>query len=99
MEPKIHASGYVPNPHYSREDWDEVSDNPELTEEQLGQARPLAETMPALVEAARRRGPQKKPTKTQITLRIDRRVIDHFRAQGPGWQARMNDALLKSAGL
>jgi len=26
-------------------------------------------------------------------LRLDRAVLDHFRAGGPGWQTRINDAL------
>ena len=29
----------------------------------------------------------------QVTLRIDRAVLDHFQADGPGWQDRINDAL------
>ncbi len=100
MKAEKKASDYVPNPHYSQEDWDEVSDNPELTDEQLAQARPLAETRPELVEAIRRgRGPQKAPTKTQVTLRLDRRVLDHFKADGEGWQRRINEALIKAAGL
>jgi uncharacterized protein (DUF4415 family) len=27
-----------------------------------------------------------------VTLRLDRDVIEAFRAQGSGWQTRMNDA-------
>ncbi len=37
-------------------------------------------------------------TKEQVTLRIDRDVLDHFQADGPGWQDRINDALRKAAG-
>jgi uncharacterized protein (DUF4415 family) len=33
-----------------------------------------------------------------VTLRIDRDVLDHFQADGPGWQDRINDALRKAAG-
>jgi uncharacterized protein (DUF4415 family) len=29
----------------------------------------------------------------QVTLRIDRAVLDHFQADGPGWQDRINEAL------
>jgi uncharacterized protein (DUF4415 family) len=28
-----------------------------------------------------------------VSLRIDREVLDHFQADGPGWQDRINDAL------
>lgn len=33
------------------------------------------------------------PRKKQITLRLDRDVIEWFKAQGPGYQTRMNAAL------
>lgn len=48
----------------------------------------------------RRRGrpPLDRP-KEAIKLRIDPEVLDHFKASGPGWQTRMNDALRKAAGL
>lgn len=36
--------------------------------------------------------------KEQVTLRIDRDVLDHFQADGPGWQDRINEALRKIAG-
>ncbi len=46
--------------------------------------------------------PAKKPAipsaKEQVTLRIDRDVLDHFQEGGPGWQDRINDALRKAAG-
>jgi uncharacterized protein (DUF4415 family) len=44
----------------------------------------------------------KKPAvpgaKEQISLRIDRDVLDYFQENGPGWQDRINDALRKIAG-
>ena len=42
------------------------------------------------------RGPQKTPTKQQVTLRLDRDVVERFRSTGPGWQGRINDALRKT---
>ena len=48
----------------------------------------------ATISAIRRtRGPNKKPTKEQVAIRLDREVLDAFRADGPGWQTRMNAAL------
>jgi uncharacterized protein (DUF4415 family) len=38
-------------------------------------------------------------TKEQVSLRIDRDVLDHFQEGGPGWQDRINEALRKAAGL
>jgi uncharacterized protein (DUF4415 family) len=45
------------------------------------------------------RGPQKTPTKQQVTLRLDRDVLSHFRAKGAGWQSRINKTLRKAVGL
>jgi uncharacterized protein (DUF4415 family) len=42
------------------------------------------------LKAGRRKG---SGTKELVTLRIDRDILDHFRAGGPGWQTRLNDAL------
>jgi len=46
--------------------------------------------------------PAEKPAvpgaKEQVTLRIDRDVLDYFQADGPGWQERINQALRKAAG-
>ena len=36
--------------------------------------------------------------KELVSLRIDQDVLEHFRADGPGWQDRINDALRKAAG-
>lgn len=48
----------------------------------------------------RRRGrPHSASPRQQVTLRLDARVIETFRATGPGWQSRINEALLKAAGL
>ena len=46
------------------------------------------------------RGRPKAPeTKVSTTLRLDPEVIAHFKAEGPGWQSRINEALRKAAGL
>jgi uncharacterized protein (DUF4415 family) len=36
-------------------------------------------------------------TKEQVTLRIDREILDYFQADGPGWQDRIVDALRAAA--
>ncbi len=88
---------FVPGRGYAKADWDEVSDNPELTDDELAKGRPFAEALPELAEslnrALRRRGPQKAPTKELISLRLDRDTLQAYRATGPGWQSRINDAL------
>jgi len=37
-------------------------------------------------------------TRETVSLRIDRDVLDHFQADGPGWQERINAALRRAAG-
>lgn len=42
---------------------------------------------------ARRGGRPRGSDKEQVTLRIDKDVLDRFRAGGAGWQTRINEAL------
>jgi uncharacterized protein (DUF4415 family) len=37
--------------------------------------------------------PKGTGTREMVTLRLDKAVLAHFRAGGPGWQTRLNDAL------
>ena len=71
-------------------------DIPEFTMEAFKNARPLSD-FPELAEAMRRargeRGPQIAPVKQRVGLRLDAEIVSHFRASGPGWQARINDIL------
>lgn len=70
----------------------------ELTADDFRRFRPSRE-FPELAEAFERargqRGPQKAPTKERVGLRLDREVIEHFRATGRGWQSRINDILVE----
>ena len=70
-------------------------DSPPLSRADMAKLRPAAEVLaPQVIAAFRRgRGPQKSPTKRQVTLRLDEALIKHFKAAGPGWQTRLNDAL------
>jgi uncharacterized protein (DUF4415 family) len=43
-----------------------------------------------------KRGPQKAPTKTLVSLRLSPEVIDHFKATGRGWQTRIDSTLMES---
>ncbi len=52
------------------------------------------------VEAVPAAKPRALPAaKELVPLRIDRDVLEHFQADGPGWQERMNAALRRVAGL
>lgn len=75
-------------------------DNPEWTEADFARARPAAEVLPPEVLAAFGKGRRGRPVgsskpdaKKSITLRLDPDVIEAWRNTGPGWQARMNEAL------
>ena len=50
----------------------------------------VAATIDALRKA---RGKNRNPTKEQVAIRFDLEVLAAFRADGPGWQTRMNAAL------
>ena len=51
------------------------------------------------VEPAPARTPNTLPNaKELVSLRIDRDVLEHFQADGPGWQERINAALRRAAG-
>lgn len=84
---------------YTQTDMDAVSDNPELTAEDIAKAKPFAEAFPDLAATIRRRGAQKTPTKVSTTVRLDRDVLARLKADGPGWQTRMNDTLRKALGV
>lgn len=74
-------------------------ENPEWTEADFARAKG-PEFLPPEVLAAfpktRVRGPQKTPTKRAVSLRLSREVVDHFKASGPGWQTRIDNALKKA---
>ena len=53
-----------------------------------------------LVRSAQSVGrPKKAAPKEAVNIRLDPEVLAHFRATGPGWQSRINEALRKAAGL
>ena len=39
------------------------------------------------------------PARELVSLRLDRDVLEHFQAAGPGWQERINAALRATAGI
>lgn len=62
---------------------------------------PWSEGMLGAPVMRRGRGPQRTPIKVLTTIRLDADVIAFFRAQGTGYQSRINDALklVKERGL
>ncbi len=84
-------------PHISQRNWEAV-DSPPLSDAVLKRMRPAIEVVPEIVEAYRRsRGrPPKAETKVPVTIRLDAKVVEAFRATGRGWQTRINDILARS---
>ncbi len=75
-------------------------DAPEATEEQLAQARPFAEAFPELADSMRKNvggRPRKKNPKVPVSIRLDPDVVAKFKATGPGWQSRINEALRRAS--
>jgi uncharacterized protein (DUF4415 family) len=57
-----------------------------LTQRDFARMRPFSEVV-------RRGRPKSAIRKEPVTVRLDPHVVGFFRASGPGWQTRMNEAL------
>ncbi|HEY5795480.1 MAG TPA: BrnA antitoxin family protein [Bosea sp. (in: a-proteobacteria)] len=73
--------------------WVDPDDAPELTDAWFEGAD--IHEGGVLIRRGRGRPKVARP-KQQITLRLDADIIERFRATGPGWQARINEALRKA---
>ena len=69
----------------------------ELTTQDLRRMRSMDHVLPEnLHETIRQRdrnGPQHSPTKVKTTIRLSPEVIEYFKAEGDGWQGRIDQAL------
>jgi uncharacterized protein (DUF4415 family) len=74
--------------------WVDPDDAPELTKKHFERADVYRGE-----ELIRRGRPPSEHPKEAIKLRIDPDVLAHFRATGPGWQTRINEALRRAAKL
>jgi len=57
--------------------------------------RPAAATLTGRPAPGRGRPPIGGAAKVQQSLRLSPEVLEHFRGTGPGWQARMDEVLLR----
>lgn len=83
-------------------------DNPEWTEEDFARATRVEDLPPDELAIILRAFPKTKAyltrigrppqaeTKVAVSLRLDRDIVDYFRASGRGWQSRMNAVLRAS---
>jgi uncharacterized protein (DUF4415 family) len=74
-------------------DWVDPDDAPELDDAWFDKADLM------IGDVIIRRGRPPGSDKKQISLRVDKAVIEAFRAQGPGWQSRINETLRKAVGI
>jgi uncharacterized protein (DUF4415 family) len=79
-------------------------DNPEWTKADFARAVKwpagvrLKDLKPGeLARIVQKRGPQKQPTKVAVSIRLSPEVVKHFKAKGPGWQSRIDEALRRIA--
>ena len=70
-------------------------DNPPATAEQLANAKPIDPESP-IGKIVFRGRPKLANPKKAISLRVDADVLEYFKADGKGWQTRMNEALRKA---
>jgi uncharacterized protein (DUF4415 family) len=73
-------------------------DNPELTDEWFARARRVTPAEARRFRAAWKRGrgrPVSERKKVSVTIRIDPDVLTALKAQGPGWQTRVNELLAR----
>jgi uncharacterized protein (DUF4415 family) len=78
----------------TRRKWVDPDDAPELTKDWFETADQYRGG-----KRVRRGRPKSAAPKRATNLRLDPDVLDHYRATGPGWQSRINQALRKAAGL
>jgi uncharacterized protein (DUF4415 family) len=71
------------------------AENPEWTADDFAKAKRFHELPERLqrVLTGAKRGPQKAPTKTLISLRLSSDVLKALRAQGKGWQTVVDETL------
>lgn len=78
----------------TKPEWVDPDDPPELTEEWFESADYYEGN-----KLVRRGRPKSEAPKEAVSLRLDPDVVAHYRATGPGWQSRVNEALRKAAKL
>ena len=78
----------------TKREWRDPDDAPELTDKWFDTADYYEGE-----KLIRRGRPKSESPKEAVSLRLDRDVVAHYRATGPGWQSRINETLRKAAGL
>ena len=77
------------------EPWQDADDAPALDQHWFD----TAEASVAGKPVARRGRPPLEAPKQLVSIRLDRDLVARLKAQGPGWQTRVNDTLRRAIGL
>jgi uncharacterized protein (DUF4415 family) len=75
-----------------------MSDRPRRTTSSLDAAEAAFKKVTTKTPEPAPKAPSIPGAKEQVSLRIDRDILDYFQDAGPGWQERINEALRKAAG-
>jgi uncharacterized protein (DUF4415 family) len=90
------------NKHATETEWADPDDAPEFTEEMFDRAEMTVggKVVRAATGTVKRAGrPKSAEPKEHVNIRLSAAVIRHFKAGGPGWQTRIDEALKKVVGL
>jgi uncharacterized protein (DUF4415 family) len=75
-------------------------ENPEWTEKDFARAKGPESLPPEVLacfpKTAARIGRPAGSAKQAVSIRLDKDVLEKFRATGPGWQSRINEALKRA---
>ena len=79
------------NKSVGRSEWVDPDDAPELSDAWFDQAEIKVAGQPAP-----RGRPRAARPKRAVNIRLSQEVLEHFQAAGPGWQTRIDEALLRA---
>ena len=96
--PKLKPGTIIPTAEEDAANHAAIQSDPdafELDGEWFARSRPAGEMHPQIVRRHRQAhgGGEVPSAKERVTIRLDVDIAAHFRATGPGWQARLNNAL------
>tara|TARA_R110001599_G_scaffold229705_1_gene428937 strand:+ start:741 stop:1022 length:282 start_codon:yes stop_codon:yes gene_type:complete len=86
----------------SKKPWVDPDDAPEWTDDQFDRAAIWDDSKlvrPADGTLTKPGRPKLENPKQQVTLRLDKIVLETFKASGAGWQTRINEELRKALKL
>ncbi len=105
VRPRLKPGTKIPSPEEAaaiRAGIDADPDTRVLDKEWFERARPAREVVPHIVERyertqALKRKLEKSGEQVLASIVLDKEVVDHFQATGPGWMEHVNDILRRAA--